>query len=82
MSDFRFQPWPGTIAITAFFAFRSWLIREVQEVKHNANFYRSWEQTGKGDPARAVHIGLDMQRGAAIWRRDAGLFSSRTSPQT
>ena len=25
MSDFRFQPWPGTIAITAFLAFCSWL---------------------------------------------------------
>lgn len=23
-SDFRFQPWPGTIAITAFLAFCSW----------------------------------------------------------
>ena len=37
MSDFRSQPWPGTIVITAFFAFCSWLIREVQEVKHNAS---------------------------------------------
>ena len=26
MSDFRFQPWPGTIAITAFLAFCSWLV--------------------------------------------------------
>ena len=25
MSDFRFQPWPETIAITAFLAFCSWL---------------------------------------------------------
>ena len=26
MSDFRFQPWLGTIAITAFLAFCSWLL--------------------------------------------------------
>ena len=25
MSDFRFQPWLGTIAFTAFLAFYSWL---------------------------------------------------------
>ena len=25
LSDFRLQPWPGTVAITAFFAFCSWL---------------------------------------------------------
>ena len=25
MSDFRFQPWPGTIAITTLLEFCSWL---------------------------------------------------------
>ena len=32
LSDFRFQPWPGTVAITAFLAFCSWLIRSIKGV--------------------------------------------------
>jgi len=32
MSDFRFQPWPGTIAITAFLAFCSWLFQQSKGV--------------------------------------------------
>ena len=33
LSDFRFQPWPGTIAITAFLAFCSWLLPCHSEVE-------------------------------------------------
>ena len=32
LSDFRLQPWLGTIAITAFLAFCSWLEQMVKEV--------------------------------------------------
>ena len=32
MSDFRFQPWLGTIAITALLAFCSWLSEKYPEV--------------------------------------------------
>lgn len=33
MSDFRFQPWPGTIAITTLLEFCSWLVKIGIEVK-------------------------------------------------
>lgn len=29
MSDFRFQPWPGTIAITTLLEFCSWLLVKI-----------------------------------------------------
>ena len=32
MSDFRFQPWPGTIAITTLLEFCSWLLTTKKEV--------------------------------------------------
>ena len=38
-SDFRFQPWPETIAITAFLAFCSWL--SFFRVEQNASFAKS-----------------------------------------
>ena len=31
MSDFRFQPWPGTIAITTLLEFCSWLDYEYEK---------------------------------------------------
>ena len=36
MSDFRLQPWPGTIAITAFLAFCSWLISIIKGVSNSS----------------------------------------------
>ena len=42
MSDFRFQPWPGTIAITTLLEFCSWLF--IKSVFEGKNLIRDIEE--------------------------------------
>ena len=38
MSDFRFQPWPESLAITTLFEFCSWLLINGREVHYKMNY--------------------------------------------
>ena len=54
MSDFRFQPWPGTIAITTLLEFCSWLPYEIMMDKYDKE-----EMLGDVREAMLYQLGVD-----------------------
>ena len=56
MSDFRFQPWPGTIAITTLLEFCSWLLTFAVEVARNTSINKAaeWLYTSQSNVSNSI----------------------------
>ena len=66
MSDFRFQPWPETIAITAFLAFCSWLDISIEEVGTVCNRFFDYDD---GDFAMSISDNMAMDSDGNLMMR-------------